>query len=186
MATPLSASSPSAEVVSERPRAHGKLLERNGETFFVRGVTYGTFRPTPDGHEYPDRVVVEKDFALMASNGINAVRTYTAPPLWLLDAAEQQELSILVGIPIERYVGYLNDRRGAPDIADFVRRGVGACAGHPAVLCYSLANEIPASTVRWLGRRRVEGFLEGLYRAAKDEDPEGLVTYVSYPSTSSA
>jgi GT2 family glycosyltransferase len=183
MVTPLSASSPVVQVVAERPRTLGKFFERNGETFFVRGVTYGTFRPTADGHEYPDRIVVEKDFSLMASNGINAVRTYTAPPLWLLDAAEQQGLCILVGIPTERYVGYLSDRRGAPDIADFVRGGVGACAGHPAVLCYSLANEIPAAIVRWHGRRRIEGFLEGLYRAAKDEDPEGLVTYVSYPST---
>src|SRR2546427_11522674 len=26
-------------------------------------------------------------------------------------------------------------------------------------------------------------YLERLYRAAKDEDPEGLVTYVNYPST---
>jgi GT2 family glycosyltransferase len=183
MAISLSVSNPSVQLVADRPRAVGKLLERNGETFFVRGVTYGTFRPTSDGHEYPDRIVVEKDFSLMASNGINAVRVYTVPPLWLLDAAEQQGLSILVGIPIERYVGYLSDRRGAPDIADFVRRGVGACAGHPAVLCYSLANEVPASTVRWHGRRRIEGFLEGLYRVAKEEDPEGLVTYVSYPST---
>jgi GT2 family glycosyltransferase len=50
-------------------------------------------------------------------------------------------------------------------------------------VCYSLANEIPAATVRWHGRRRIEGFLERLYEAAKAEDPEGLVTYVSYPST---
>lgn len=37
--------------------------------------------------------------------------------------------------------------------------------------------------VRWYGRRRVENFLERLYRAVKAEDPEGLVTYVNYPST---
>ena len=36
---------------------------------------------------------------------------------------------------------------------------------------------------RWHGRRRVERFLERLYRAAKDEDPDALVTYVNYPST---
>jgi len=37
--------------------------------------------------------------------------------------------------------------------------------------------------VRWQGRGRVERFLERLYRAAKSEDPGGLVTYVNYPST---
>src|SRR5262249_50727946 len=58
-----------------------------------------------------------------------------------------------------------------------------ACAGHPAVLCYVIGNEIPASIVRWYGHRRVERYLERLYRAAKAEDPGGLVTYVNYPST---
>jgi GT2 family glycosyltransferase len=37
--------------------------------------------------------------------------------------------------------------------------------------------------VRWLGRRRVEQYLERVYRAAKAEDPDGLVTYVNYPTT---
>src|SRR5262249_62409958 len=37
--------------------------------------------------------------------------------------------------------------------------------------------------VRWQGRRRVERFLERLYRATKAEDPDGLVTYVNYPTT---
>jgi hypothetical protein len=60
---------------------------------------------------------------------------------------------------------------------------VRACAGHPAVLCYTIGNEIPAPIVRWHGRRRVERFLARLYCAAKAEDPEGLVTYVNYPST---
>src|SRR5262249_20818543 len=58
-----------------------------------------------------------------------------------------------------------------------------ACAGHQAVLCYAVGNEIPAPIARWHGRRAVERFVERLYCAAKDEDPEGLVTYVNYPST---
>ncbi len=60
------------------------------------------------------------------------------------------------------------------------------CAPAPAtqaILCYAIGNEIPASIVRWYGHRRVEGFLERLYRAAKAEDPDALVTYVNYPST---
>ena len=37
--------------------------------------------------------------------------------------------------------------------------------------------------VRWLGRRKVESYLEHLYGVVKSEDPGALVTYVNYPST---
>jgi GT2 family glycosyltransferase len=64
-----------------------------------------------------------------------------------------------------------------------VRVRVRACAGHPALLCYAIGNEIPAPIVRWLGRRCVERYIERLYWAVKAEDPDALVTYVNYPST---
>src|SRR5437867_1411378 len=76
---------------------------------------------------------------------------------------------------------FAGDRKHS--IQERVRAGVRACAGHPALLCYSIGNEIPASIVRWHGRRAIEKFLDRLYRLAKAEDPEGLVTYVNYPST---
>jgi O-antigen biosynthesis protein len=68
-------------------------------------------------------------------------------------------------------------------IADRVQAGVRACAGHPAVLCYAIGNEIPAPIVRWHGRRPIERFLASLYQRAKAEDPNALVTYVNYPGT---
>ena len=58
-----------------------------------------------------------------------------------------------------------------------------ACSNHPAVLGYSVGNEIPSPIVRWHGRRRVERFIHRLYRTAKAEDPDALVTYVNYPTT---
>src|SRR5262249_33165992 len=63
------------------------------------------------------------------------------------------------------------------------RAAVRSCAGHPAVLCYVIGNEIPGSIVRWHGRHAIERFLERLYWAAKSEDPGGLVTYVNFPTT---
>src|SRR2546421_7729259 len=45
------------------------------------------------------------------------------------------------------------------------------------------AYEIPSSIVRWHGRKRTERFLGRLCRAAKEEDPGALVTYVNFPST---
>src|SRR6266508_4041505 len=180
-----------APVIAPEPRTHvrpsvrGKLLFIGDEAFYVRGVTYGTFRPRDDGSEFPPPDVVERDFAQMAANGANALRTYTVPPPWLLDAAHRHGLRVLVGLPIERYIGYLTDRRGAPDVEALVRGAVRGCAGHPAVLCYAIGNEIPAPIARWHGRRRLERYVERLYRAAKAEDPAGLVTYVSHPSTES-
>src|SRR2546425_8696487 len=167
-----------------RLRAQGKFLFVGDEKLYVRGDTYGTFRPRADGSEVPEPDVVERDFAGMAAHGFNAVRVYTVPPRWLLDAAERHGLRVMVGVPVERYIGFLADKRkDAPDLAQIVRAAVRACADHPAVLCYAIGNEIPAPVARWFGRRRVERFLERLYRAAKDEAPDSLVTYVNYPST---
>jgi len=117
-----------------RARAEGKFLYVDDEKFWVRGVTYGTFQPDENGNEY-DPEAVEGDFAQMAGNGFNAVRVYTPPPRWLLDAAGRHGLRVMVGLEAEQYVGYLIDRKDAPDIQDLVRANVRACAGHPAILC---------------------------------------------------
>jgi GT2 family glycosyltransferase len=138
-----------------------------------------------DGSEYPVPAVVDQDFTQMAVNGINALRTYTVPPRWLLDCACRHGLRIMVGLAVERSIGSLadNSRKSPPGVEALVRDGVRACAGHPAVLCYTIANEIPAPIVRWIGPRRVERYLERLCRIVKAEDPQAIVTYVSYPST---
>jgi len=147
-------------------------------------VTYGTFRPRADGSEVPEPDAVERDFAGMAAHGFNTVRVYTVPPRWLLDTAARHGLRVMVGVPVERYIGFLADKRkDAPDLDALVRTAVRDCADHPAVLCYAIGNEIPAPVARWFGRRRVERFLERLYRVAKEEAPDSLVTYVNYPST---
>ena len=173
---------PAARPVA-RPHAGGKFIFRGDRKLYVRGVTYGTFRPDYRGEEFYDRERVERDFSMMAEHGVNAVRVYTVPPRWLLDAAERQGLSVMVGLPWEQHVAFLDDRARARSIVERVRAGVAACAGHPAILCFCVGNEIPAAIVRWHGRRRVERFIERLYRAAKAEDPAALVTYVSFPST---
>jgi O-antigen biosynthesis protein len=166
-----------------RPTALGKFLFAGGEKLYLRGVTYGTFRPGEDGSGYPDPARVEADLRTMALNSVNSVRTYSVPPRHLLDAAARHGLRVLVGLPWEQHVAFLEDRALAASIEQRVREGVRACAGHPAVLGYAVGNEIPGPIVRWHGRRRVERFVRRLYEAAKDEDPEGLVTYVNFPTT---
>jgi len=172
-----------AMLASVRPQVRGKFLSIGEKRLYVRGVTYGTFRPDEAGNEYTNPETVETDFALMAASGVNAVRTYNVPPIWLLDTARRHDLRVMIGLPWEQHITFLDHRKRRQDIEGRVRAGVAVCAGHPAVLCYTIGNEIPAPIVRWHGAGPVRRFVERLYRAAKTEDPGGLVTYVNYPST---
>ncbi|HLX25509.1 MAG TPA: glycosyltransferase [Candidatus Cybelea sp.] len=167
----------------ERPVVRGKFLFANGRKFYVRGTTYGTFALDEDDRERFDSATVERDFALMAANGINAVRIYTVPPRWLLDAAYRFGLRVMVGLPWEQHIAFLDEPGRCRSIEARLRADVKRCANHPAVLCYAVGNEIPSNVVRWLGRERVERFIERLYRAVKAEDPTALVTYVNFPTT---
>ena len=95
------------------------------EKFYVRGATYGTFRRHPGtGTDYPDPRVVANDFARMAANGFNAVRTYTVPPRWLLDPAGAHGLRVMVGLPWEQHVAFLDDPRACDAIEERVRTAV--------------------------------------------------------------
>src|SRR5881628_4213317 len=89
---------------SHRPRARGKFLYVDDDKFWIRGVTYGAFRPDQDGKEYHDLEVIERDFAQMAANGFNTVRIpHTMPPRSLLDAAHRHGLRVMVGLSAEQY-----------------------------------------------------------------------------------
>jgi len=186
--TPVNAVTPALTLRADplfdkRPRASGKFLYAGERKLWVRGVTYGTFGPLSNGEDYPPDEVIEGDFAMMRTNGANAVRCYTVPPRRLLDIAQRHGLRVMVGLPWEQHITFLDEDGRGDNIVRRVREGVRSCAGHPAVLCYAIGNEIPASIVRWHGRRRIERFIERLYRIAKSEDPESLVTYVNFPTT---
>ncbi len=163
-----------------RPRVRGKSLFVGERKLTVKGVTYGPFSSEPDGGFEPDMAAA--DFAQMAGAGINAIRLYTPPPRWLLDLAHARGLLVMVGIPWEQHIAFLDSDR-AGHIEQTVRDAVRSCAGHPALLCFAVGNEIPSSIVRWHGRRRIERFIARLCRIVKEEDPGALVTYVNYPST---
>jgi glycosyltransferase involved in cell wall biosynthesis len=166
-----------------RPMVRGKYLFVGAEKFWVRGISYGTFYMDENRQERLTPEVVERDFSQMAAHGFNVVRVYTAPPRWLLDAAMEHGLRVMIGLNWGEHMAFLGEPRRIKEIEGRVRTWVRSCSGHPAVFCYIIGNEIPASIVRWHGRHRVEKFIEGLYRIAKEEDPDALVTYVNYPST---
>jgi len=170
-------------VTASRPVVRGKFLFVRDRKYWIKGVTYGTFTPQADGHQFPDSETVERDFTQMRGAGINTVRVYTVPPRSLLDLAERQGLKVMVGLPWEQHIAFLDEPGRSGSIAARVRADVRSCAGHPALLCYAVGNEIPAAIVRWHGRRRIERFIERLYRIVKEEDAGALVTYVNFPTT---
>ncbi|KAA9332320.1 glycosyltransferase [Hymenobacter busanensis] len=167
----------------ERIHVKGKFLMWGNEKFYLKGVTYGTFCPDADGNQYPPAEVVDIDFAAMADNGINSVRTYTPPPVYLLDKALEYGLKVMVGLPWEQHLTFLDKPEQARRIVADMRAQVRALQQHPAILCYAIGNEIPATIVRWYGETKITQFLHRLYNAVKAEDPAGLVTYVNFPTT---
>jgi len=111
-----------------RPEVRGKFLVVGDQKLYIKGVTYGTFRPDQYGNQYPRPEVVEKDFALMAANNINAVRGYTVPPAWFLDLAQQYNLRVMVGLPEELYAKSLSDKAASREFEAKLRSNVRACA----------------------------------------------------------
>src|SRR5438034_11745346 len=71
-----------------RPEVRGKFIFIGDDKFFVRGVTYGAFRPDRDDREYHDSAIIEADFAQMPASCLNGVHIpHTIPPRSQLDGA---------------------------------------------------------------------------------------------------
>src|SRR2546428_11641995 len=56
-----------------RPSVRGKFLFIDGEKLYVRGVTYGAFKPDAEGGEFHDLRQIDRDFTQMVAYGINTV-----------------------------------------------------------------------------------------------------------------
>jgi hypothetical protein len=149
-------------------RVDGKFfragLGQDAPKHFVKGVTYGPFAPGTHGAQFPEFAMVERDFALMRTAGINTVRVFTVPPLWLLDAAQRHGLKMLVGLPWSQHVAFLDSAEVQVSIRDAIVSGVRSCGRHEAVFAYLVGNEIPPDIIRWHGARRIETFVESLWR----------------------
>ena len=166
-----------------RPMVKGRFIYLGEKKFYMKGVTYGTFRPDANGDLFPPSDTVSADFRQMAESGINSVRVYTVPPRWLLNLAHNAGLRVMVGLPWEQHLTFLEKRQQGKEIIRRVTTEIRSIAQHPAILCYAIGNEIPASIVRWYGKKKIEDFLKEMYLAVKAIDNLALVTYVNYPPT---
>src|SRR5260370_2316389 len=71
-------------LVKPRPTVRGKFFFLGEEKLYLRGVTYGTFRPDAAGDEFPAAEMEEADFAQMPANRVNSLPPHPPPPPLLL------------------------------------------------------------------------------------------------------
>lgn len=164
-------------------RAVAKFFFEGDRKFFVKGATYGPFKPDSEGHYLGTSEQLTSDLAQMREVGLNLVRIYHAPPLWFLDICAQAGVRVLITLPWAKHVEFLRRRAARAEVVESVRAAVAEHAGHPAIFGYLVGNEISSTMVRWLGVRQVTEFLEHLIRVARAANPNVLFSYASYPPT---
>jgi len=160
-----------------------KFFFEGDRKFFVKGVTYGPFKPDAEGNYLGRAEQVDVDLALMRQAGLNVVRIYHSPPRWFLDRCAAAGMRVLVTLPWAKHIEFLRERSTRRQIAEAVRVAVSAHTGHPAIFGYLVGNEISSTMVRWLGARRVMEFVEELVRIGRAIDPDVLFSYATYPPT---
>src|SRR5213595_2193507 len=168
---------------NSRIRPAAKFFFNGDKKFFVKGVTYGPFKPDAEGNHLGRPEQVDLDLALMRQVGLNVVRIYHAPPRWFLDRCAAAGMRVLVTLPWAKHIEFLRERSTRKGIAEVIRVAVSTHAGHPAIFGYLVGNEISSTMVRWLGARRVTEFVEELIRIGREIDPDVLFSYATYPPT---
>jgi len=166
-----------------RIRALAKFFFEGDKKFFVKGATYGPFKPDTEGHYLGRPEQLEIDLPLMREIGINLLRIYHPPPRWFLDQCLAAGVRVLITLPWAKHVEFLRNKKPRDEIIKAVRDCVATFRGHPAVFGYLVGNEISSTMVRWLGVRRVTEFVERLIRFGRAIDPDVLFSYATYPPT---
>jgi GT2 family glycosyltransferase len=161
----------------------GKFFRLGEKKFYVKGLTYGPFAPNAQGEHFPSPDQTARDFRQIRESNANVIRVYHVPPRWLLALAQEYDLKILVDIPWNKHLCFLDSLRQRQEAREAVYRAVLGCAGHPAVFAFSVANEISPDIVRWSGTEAVADFIDELVAEAKRADPECLCTYTNFPPT---
>jgi GT2 family glycosyltransferase len=162
----------------------GKFLQlAGGEPFFMRGVSYGPFKPNSRSEPFPEDERLASDLRHIASLGFNTVRIYELPTPAVLREVEFNSLRLIVGIPWAEHVDFLSDGALRHEIEQRISETTSRLRGHACIAAFLVGNEIEKTLVRWMGPERVRDFIEKLIRIAREQAPQTLVSYATYPST---
>src|SRR5205085_2754194 len=158
-----------AEAASSRPRVcvDGKFFRVGEKKFYVKGVAYGPFAPDGQGSRFASPEQTAADFAQIRTLNANIVRVYHVPPRWLLDLALEHKLKLLIDIPWNKHLCFLDSDNRREEARQAVRQAVAECAGHSAIFAFSVVNELPADIVRWSGASAVADFIDELVQEAR-------------------
>ena len=102
-----------------RPVAKGKFLFVDDNKFFIQGVTYGPFKPGAEESVFlKSPEATRQDFKLIRDGGFNVLRIYHVPPKWFLDLAQEYSLRVLITVPWQKRVLFLNHAQTRQEIAE--------------------------------------------------------------------
>ena len=127
---------------AEPIRAVAKFFFEGDRKFFVKGVTYGPFKPDALGDYLGTREQASRDLAQIRESGFNVVRVYHCPPRWFLDACAEAGVRALITLPWAKHIEFLSQRSARNEIIRSVSNAIKMHAGHPAILAYLVGNEI--------------------------------------------
>ncbi len=153
------------------------------EDWWLNGLSYGPFPPNAAGEPFPPPERLEADLKMIRAMGFNTLRVYQQPTPALLQAATRHDLRLLVTLSWTDHVDFLAQARDRRDILAAVEAQARALAELPQVAAVLVGNEIDKGLVRWMGPRRVQGFLEEMIAVCRRCAPDLLYGYATYPST---
>ncbi|WP_397384623.1 glycosyltransferase [Prosthecobacter sp.] len=168
----------------QRVVAAGKFLQlADGTAHFMRGVTYGPFKPNSRGEPFPEDSQLAADLRHIAALGFNTARLYEPPTAAVLREVEALGLRLIVGIPWSEHVDFLASRTLCREIETQVAATCARLGDHSCITAFLVGNEIEKTLVRWMKPRRVRAFIEKLIEIARRHAPQTLISYATYPST---
>lgn len=184
----MTSASPSAPLApvshGQRVVAAGKFLQlADGTPHFMRGVTYGPFKPNSRGEPFPEDDQLAADLRHIAALGFNTIRLYESPTAAVLREVEALGLRLIVGIPWCEHVDFLASRSLCREIETQVAATCARLGDHSCITAFLVGNEIEKTLVRWMKPRRVRAFIEKLIEIARRHAPQTLISYATYPST---
>jgi hypothetical protein len=116
----------------------------DGAPFFIKGVAYNLGEDWRDGNIPLTRSRLEEDFTRIRQLGANTVRKYSSDvyDYNMLNVAGEKDLKVLFGFWFESKIDYTKDESKMKDYEDEVLEAVNKYKNHPAVLGWSLGNEV--------------------------------------------
>src|ERR1700722_7666837 len=140
---------------TNRVTVDGKFFRLGERKFCLKGVTYGPFWPDAGEGTYASREQTARDFAQIRELGANLIRVYHVPPRWLLDLATSHQLRVLIDIPWNKHLCFLDSPPLQEQTRQTIRNAVQNAASHSAIFAWSMVNELAPDIVRWSGARAI-------------------------------